>query len=63
MVLDFSKATNEQLFTIISEVCPIDFKYKAAFELQKRKEKEKSRKVSRFKRMAAYSGETYRVNL
>lgn len=60
MVLDFSKATKQQLLTIISEDCPVDFKYRAAFELQKRKEKAESRNVSRFKRKAAYSDKTYR---
>ncbi|MBT2735156.1 hypothetical protein [Bacillus sp. ISL-7] len=63
MVLDYSKATNQQLLIILLEDCPISFKFKEAFELQNRKEKSKSQKVSCTKRMAAYSGKTYRINL
>ncbi|MED3714395.1 hypothetical protein P4482_09200 [Neobacillus thermocopriae] len=59
MVLDFSKATKQQLFTIIQENCPITYKYRAVFEFQKRKEKDISRKISRFKNKAAYSDKTY----
>jgi hypothetical protein len=62
MVLDFSKASKQQLFTILSEVCPVDFKYRAAFELQKRKEQENNRKVSHFKRLASFSDKSYRFN-
>jgi hypothetical protein len=60
VVLDMNKATKQQLFTILSEDCPVDFKYRAAFELQKRKEKEKNQKVSRYKRLAAFSDKGYR---
>lgn len=40
MVLDFSKATKQQLLQIAqSEECPIDFKYRACSEMQKRRKK------------------------
>jgi hypothetical protein len=62
MVLDFSNASNQQLFTILAEDCPINYKYQAAFELQRRREKAESQKVSRFKGLAAYSGKEYRIH-
>lgn len=58
--MNWEKATNQQLLTIISEECPMDYKYRAAFELRRRKEKEVSKKVSRFKRLASFSDKSYR---
>lgn len=59
--MNFSNATTQQLLTVIAEKCPIAYKYKAAFELEKRKEQEKSREVSRYKHLAAFSDKTYSV--
>lgn len=59
MKMNWNKATKQQLLTIISEDCPINFKYKAAFELRRRKEIEVSQRVSRLKRVAAFSDKQY----
>ncbi|WP_163183323.1 hypothetical protein [Neobacillus sedimentimangrovi] len=61
--MDFTKATKQQLFTILQEVCPIHYKYRAAFELQARKEKAASQKETRYKGKAAYSDKVYRVTV
>lgn len=59
--MDFSKATTKQLLMVLAETCPIAYKYEAAFELERRNQKEKSRKVSRYKHVAAFSDRSYIV--
>lgn len=60
--MDFEKATKQQLLTVLYEDCPIHYKYQAAFELQKRKGKEKSRMVSSLKNKASFTDKTYKVS-
>lgn len=58
--MDFRKATKMQLLTILAEDCPLKYKNQVVFELQSRKEKEKTRKISRYKKSASYSDKSYR---
>ncbi|MBO0959546.1 hypothetical protein J1P26_07340 [Neobacillus sp. MM2021_6] len=60
--MDFKKATNQQLLTILSEDCPDHYKQQAIIQLQSRKEKQISRQVSNLKHKAAYTNKVYRVN-
>jgi hypothetical protein len=57
--MDFRKATKQQLLMVLAEDCPLNYKNQAMFELQSRKEKEKSQKVARYKNRAAYSDKSY----
>jgi hypothetical protein len=63
MVLDFSKATMQQLFAIVIEDCPVQYKYRAAFELQGRKEKQASRKVMNYKKKSGYLDKKYKIHI